>query len=594
MSISKKRSAAIAALFAAALFTAAFGIRHFNQSENRRFEQYTHELFCQEVSGNTLSLHYTLKNPADYGIKNVPVSLGTCTSDSDAMCASIENALALLHSFDRNKLSEENQLTYDILGDYYASAFELAPYSLYEEPLAPLTGTQAQLPVILSEYQFHSISDVNTYLELLTKVPGYFRSILDFEKARADSGIFMSESALNDLLEECQAFTSLGEGNYLCSSFDERLDALNTKFKDNKKINLKKYKKKHLSYIKKYVFPAYNELAEGLNSLRSDCSGKLPSGGLCSLPDGRRYYESLTASETGSSRSIPKLQELTRRQILTDLGDMQAALSKTGVPDEDAKSADTSSSDLFSSQGIILKDSNPVSILSLLEEKMKGTFPECPEVDVQVKYVQKSLEEYLSPAFYMIPAIDNTQENVIYINAGHIPDDLSLFTTLAHEGYPGHLYQNVYYMNQNPDPIRCLLGYGGYTEGWATYSEMLSYYFAPIPKENATIMQKNTSILLGLYALADMGIHYDGWTLSDTVEFFSDYGISNADTVRGIYSLIVSDPANYLKYYIGYLEFLELKKYALKIWGDNFTQERFHKVILETGPAPFKILRSQM
>lgn len=594
MSISKKRSAVIAALFAAALFTAAFGIRHFNQSENKRFEQYTHELFCQEVSGNTISLHYTLKNPADYGIENVPVSLGTCTSDSDAMCASIENALALLHSFDRNKLSDENQLTYDVLGDYYASAFELAPYSLYEEPLSPLTGTQSQLPVILSEYQFHSISDVDTYLELLKKVPDYFRSILDFEKARADSGIFMSESALDDLIKECLAFISLRDENYLCTSFNERLDSLNAKLKENKKINLKKYKKKHLTYIKKYVFPAYIELSEGLDSLRGDCNGKIPSGGLCSLPDGRRYYEFLAASETGSSRSIPKLQELTRRQILTDLGDMQAALSKTGVLDKDAKSADTSSSDLFSSQGIILEDSNPVSILSLLEEKMKGTFPEPPEVNVQIKYVQKSLEEYLSPAFYMIPAIDNAQENVIYINAGHIPDDLSLFTTLAHEGYPGHLYQNVYYMSQNPDPIRCLLGYGGYTEGWATYSEMLSYYFAPIPKENSTIMQKNTSILLGLYALADMGIHYDGWTLSDTTEFFSDYGISNADTVRGIYSLIISDPANYLKYYIGYLEFLELKKYALKIWGEDFTQERFHKIILETGPAPFKIIRSQM
>ena len=594
MSILKKRSAIIAALFAAALFTAVFGIRHFNQSENKRFEQYTHELFCQEVSGNTISLHYTLKNPADYGIENVPVSLGTCTSDSDAMCASIENALALLHSFNRNKLSAENQLTYDVLGDYYASAFDLAPYSLYEEPLSPLTGTQSQLPVILSEYQFHSISDVDTYLKLLKKVPGYFRSILAFEKARADSGIFMSESALDSLIEECQAFVGLGDENYLCSSFNERLESLNAELKDGEKINLKTYKKKHLKYIKKYVFPAYNELSAGLDSLRGDCSGKIPAGGLCTLPDGRRYYESLAASETGSSRSIPKLQELTRRQILTDLGDMQAALSKTGVPAKDAKSADTSSSDLFSSQGVILEDSNPVSILTLLEEKMEGSFPAPPEADVQIKYVQKSLEEYLSPAFYMIPAIDNVQDNVIYINAGHIPDDLSLFTTLAHEGYPGHLYQNVYYMSQDPDPIRCLLGYGGYTEGWATYSEMMSYYFAPIPKENAAVMQKNTSILLGLYALADMGIHYDGWTLADTTEFFSDYGISNADTVRGIYDLIISDPANYLKYYIGYLEFLELKKYALKIWGEDFSQERFHKIILETGPAPFKILRAQM
>lgn len=225
---------------------------------------------------------------------------------------------------------------------------------------------------------------------------------------------------------------------------------------------------------------------------------------------------------------------------------------------------------------------------------MEGIFPEPPDADVQIKYVQKSLEEYLSPAFYMIPAIDNTQNNVIYINAGHIPDDLSLFTTLAHEGYPGHLYQNVYYMNQNPDPIRCLLGYGGYTEGWATYSEMMSYYFAPVPKENAVIMQKNTSILLGLYALADMGIHYDGWDLSDTIDFFSNYGITGSDTVSEIYNLIISDPANYLKYYIGYLEFLELKKYAIKEWGDDFTQERFHRIVLETGPAPFKILRRQI
>ena len=225
---------------------------------------------------------------------------------------------------------------------------------------------------------------------------------------------------------------------------------------------------------------------------------------------------------------------------------------------------------------------------------MQGDFPEPPAVDVQVKYVQKSLEEYLSPAFYMIPALDNTENNVIYINAGHIPDDLSLFTTLAHEGYPGHLYQNVYYMNQSPDPIRCLLDYGGYTEGWATYSEMLSYYYAPIEKEDATIMQKNTSILLGLYALADMGIHYDGWTLAETIDFFSDYGISDSAAISEIYQLIASNPANYLKYYIGYLEFLELKKYAIEKWGSDFSQERFHRTVLETGPAPFAILRKQV
>ena len=152
------------------------------------------------------------------------------------------------------------------------------------------------------------------------------------------------------------------------------------------------------------------------------------------------------------------------------------------------------------------------------------------------------MEDYLSPAFYMIPAIDNTSENVIYINNGHLTDNLSLFTTLAHEGYPGHLYQNVYYASLHADPIRCVLNYGGYTEGWATYSEMMSYYFSTLTKEQATLFQRNSSVILGLYALADMGIHYDGWKLADAAAFFHTYGITDDATIEDIYDLIIADP----------------------------------------------------
>ena len=204
------------------------------------------------------------------------------------------------------------------------------------------------------------------------------------------------------------------------------------------------------------------------------------------------------------------------------------------------------------------------------------------------------MEEYLSPAFYMIPAMDNTSDNVIYINEGHMPDDLSLFTTLAHEGYPGHLYQTIYFASTDPAPIRSLLSCGGYIEGWATYSEMLSYYYAPISKELAGLMQHNASVILGLYALTDMGIHYDGWSLLDTVAFFQGYGITDTATIEDIYNLIIADPGNYLKYYIGYVEFLELKKDAIEAWGEDFTQKRFHKAVLDIGPAPFEILRNQL
>ena len=577
--MSKKRSAIIASLFLAAIFLSVGVFRHFHQDEDQRFENYTRSLFCQEVSGSTITLHYTLKDPSAYGIKDTPVTYGACSTDTSAICASVENALALLQSYDRKELSSKNKLTYDVLDDYLSSSVKEAKFSLYDEPLAPLTGTQSQLPVLLSEYQFYDVSDVDTYLKLLSKTPEYFQSIIEFEKAKSEAGLFMASYSADDIMKECQAFIDMGDENYLYSSFEERLKSLKLTAEEQAS-----YIEKNASAIKESIFPSYSLLKNGLAALRT--SGK-NNNGLCYLPKGREYYENVVASETGSSRTIPQLQQLTQAQMLDDLKAMQTVLAAS-------TQGSSISSDVFKTQGTILEDSNPASILADLEGRLKDSFPAPPEVSTQIKYVQKSMEEYLSPAFYMVPAIDSTKNNVIYINQGHMPDDISLFTTLAHEGYPGHLYQTVYYASQKPDPIRNLLNYGGYTEGWATYSEMMSYYYTPLTKEQATLMQKNTSVILGLYALADMGIHYDGWTLLDTVSFFRGYGITDTNTIEDIYDLIIADPANYLKYYIGYVEFLELKKDAMDKWGDGFTQKRFHKAVLDVGPASFDVIRKHI
>ncbi len=555
---------------------------HLQPTTDQAFSKYTSALFRQEISGNTITLHYTLKNPSSYGIQKIPITYGQCITDPELVRTSIENEQHKLHSYNKNSLSSKNQLTYDVLNDYLESASDLAPYTLYDEPFAPLTGTQSQLPVILSEYRFYHTSDVDHYLKLLTKTPEYFRSLLNFEQTKAEAGLFMASYTANSIIKECQDFINLKESNYLYSSFVSRLDELaSSKETSLTDAQRKSYTEINSSYIQKYIFPAYGQLITGLTTLRD--SGK-NNNGLCYLPNGRTYYEYLVKSETGSSRSITQLQELTNAQILSDLTVMQRILS-------DNSSGTSPTSDIFSSQGTKLGNTAPEKILSTLSGKITKTFPPCPKIHTQVKYVQKSMEEYLSPAFYMIPAIDNTSENVIYINNGHIADNLSLFTTLAHEGYPGHLYQNVYYTSLDPDPIRCVLNYGGYTEGWATYSEMLSYYFSSLSKEQATLFQRNASVILGLYALADMGIHYDGWKLADATEFFRTYGISDAGTIEDIYDLIIADPANYLKYYIGYLEFLELKKDAMEKWGDKFSQIRFHKAVLDVGPASFDVIR---
>ena len=531
----KKRTLGILLTFSILLLLGTFfySQHHTSQTEDQRFENYTDQLFRQELSENTLSLHYTLKNPTTYNIVNPSVSLGAYQTDSSNLSASLENSLSLLHSYDKTKLSKRNQATYEILENHLSYSLKSSQYLLYEEPLASLTGAQAQLPILLSEYQFYTKQDVDTYLALLAETPEYFASILDFEEEKAKHGLFMSKPQADAIIDECETFINLQNNNFLYSSFEQRLQTLNLPKKEKDA-----YVEKNVDSIKQYVYPAYEQLMQGLHELKNSGTN---SGGLCHLPEGDKYYELLTAIETGSSRSIPELQELTKKHIAEDLASIQKTLSSLSTE------TPSPSSDLFKSQGVVLEDSNPASILSSLRGNLSGHFPAPPNVNVQIKYVSQEMQNFLSPAFYLSPALDNTEENIIYINNGHISDDLSLYTTLAHEGYPGHLYQTTYFASKNPSPIRHLLDCGGYTEGWATYSEMLSYYFAPIKKTQATLMQKNSSILLGLYALADMGIHYDGWSLLDTTTFFRGYGITDTKAIEEIYQLILSDPANYLK-----------------------------------------------
>ena len=543
------------------------------KDQNEKFEGYTQEIFCSEVSSNTINLHYTLKNPEDYGITDHEVSLGSFESDPDMIKASAENMRQSLQGFSYEGLDLQNRITFDIL-EYQAKAAEKnADYLLYEEPLGLVSGVQTQFPVVLSEYRFYDRQDVETYLELLEMTGEYFDSLVKFEREKADAGLFMADHALDTVLEQCRAFLDMGDGNYLYSTFADRIGDVKELTKEEKSD----YIQDNALAVSDYVFPAYEKLISSMEELRG--SG-VNEGGLVNLPDGKEYYELVVQQSTGSDRTVEEMEDLTRRQITDDLEAMEQVL---GITAEEAQQAAAS-----------MAQDSAGFILSKLQEGIKEAFPEAPDTALEVKYVPEQMEEHLSPAFYMIPAIDNTEENVIYINRAHMNDDLTLFTTLAHEGYPGHLYQTIYYENTDPAPIRSVMDFGGYVEGWATYAEMGSYYLTPLSKEQAVLLQKNSSIILGLYALADMGIHYEGWSRMDTVSFFSNYGITDAETIGRIYDLIIGSPGNYLKYYIGYVEFLELKKDWAEEKGAGSSQKEFHEAVLEVGPAPFDIVEKYM
>lgn len=533
--------------------------------QNRQFRQFTKQLFCQELSSNTISLHYTLKNPKEYDIRENEVTFGTFPTDNKNLLAAVENLEEVLKTFDYNKLSVENSLTYDVLKCYLNMTERDAEYILYDEPMGLVSGVQTQLPVILSEYPFYEQSDVDTYLQLMKTTPEYFASLLKFEQKKSKAGLFMSDKMAEQVIEQCKAFRDMGENNYLYSTFAERVWTV-TSLSDKQKSD---YIQKNARMMKAYVLPAYDNLICTIEKLKG--SGKNEQG-LCYLPKGKDYYEQVVEASTGSTRSVEEIRDMTRRQMTEDLEAMERVMK---ISEKEVNAS---------------IPQNPTSILQDLQTKITISFPELPDTTYEVKYVPKAMQEHLSPAFYMIPAIDAYNENVIYVNEAQIGNTMTLFTTLAHEGYPGHLYQTVYFANTNPDPIRTILNFGGYVEGWATYAEMCSYYLAPLTKDQATLLQKNSSIVLGLYTLADIGIHYDGWSREDAIAFYKKYGIGDEDNINRIYDLILGSPGNYLKYYVGYVEFLELKKDWVKEYGSQASQKEFHKAVLDVGPAPFKVV----
>ena len=572
------------------------------EETNLAFEKFTNELFCQETASNTVNLHYTLRNPEEFGIREAPVTFGTFETDENRKLASVENIRRAMEEFDPEKLSVTNRLTFDVMDYYMDRLKENAEFTLYEEPLGLVSGIHTQLPVLLSEYQFYDREDVDIYLELMKMTPEYFQSLIAFEQAKSDAGLFMSDTASMQVIEQCKVFMNMGESNYLITTFVDRIGQVRGLSEKEKSI----YIQRNALMLTSYVLPAYSSLSAAVQSLMGT---GVNDQGLCYFPEGKEYYEQVVKVSTGSERSVSEMKDLTKRQIVEDLEAMERAL---GITEDDRmknvvpKGSDTQDGNVSQEAAALIGNpeeaheaaamdtANPISILNGLKKEIAKTFPTAPDTTVSVKYVPEALQGNLSPAFYMIPAIDSYEENVIYVNQAHMGNPLTLFTTLAHEGFPGHLYQNVYYAATDPDPARSMFNTGGYVEGWATYAEMCSYYLAPITKEQATILQKNSSIILGLYTLADIGIHYDGWSRVDALAFFSNYGIQDVNTVNRIYDLVLGSPGNYAKYYIGYVEFLELKKEYAAEKGTEFSQKKFHKDVLMTGPAPFELVERYM
>lgn len=553
-------------------------------SENSRFQTFTEKLFRSEVCSNTLTLHYTLSHPEKKGIRKPEATLGTALSDpakTTSLCQEYEKELK---SFAYSRLSEENQLTCDMLLLYFHTRASLGKNSALDEPLGPGLGVQAQLPILLAEYTFRTKEDISDYLKLLSTVRPYFQSIIKLEKQKSQSGLFMSDTTLDRILKQCHSFVANPDSNYMDDIFAQKLKAFsNPAFSSEDQKKLCTY---HHKLILTEVIPAYQELADSLESLRG--TGK-SSRGLAFFEGGREYYLYLLQSQTGTYVPVGQIEKRLSAQLLSDYREISSLL------EQNSSLIDR----LNQCSGELTL--TPTQMLEKLPELMKKDFPELKDATYELRTVHPSMKKFLSPAFYLTPPVDTRTPNVIYINDSGRTSSLELFGTLAHEGFPGHLYQTVSFAENNPSDIRYLVTSSGYVEGWATYVESYGYEYAaslmkdPDSAKNAVrLAWLNRSMNLCIYSLIDIGIHYRGWDAARTAVFLKAFGINNASTAAEIYQYIVETPGNYLKYYWGYLNFLDLKTVCQKRLGDDFDLKEFHRRILDIGPVQFPVLEKYM
>lgn len=575
------------------------GLTFFITHKKSPFQDFCKTLFTEQLQKDTLSLHYTLADPGRFDIDEHNTVLPLYSRENAlSEYQNTQEQLKQLHSFSTEELSPAERYTHSLLEKALSQELKGKQFFYLQEVFSPSGGTQLQFPILMAEYPFRCKKDIENYLELLKLTPSYFSALCQFEQEKFAKGLGMANYSLEKVTRQCEnIITSKSLENnehFLITTFSERLlDAVGKKIITKKEASA--YAAQNRQYLASYFLPAYQDLASFLSSNYG--MGKNEAG-LAFFTEGNAYYEWLFSTTTGSDIAVAEVYQILIKDYLASMNKLRQDLISF------QKTNTLTNKDLayFPLQ-------SPEEMLSHLQKKMSGDFPAISFADTavssaEIKTVTPALEPFTAPAYYLLPPIDDNSQNSIYINESSVPNGLSLYTTLAHEGYPGHLYQTVFYQNYQKDekipPLRSLMHYGGYVEGWALYTEFLSYSYAAdllcetTGKEDYRLLydiyatERKSS--LALLSLLDIGIHYYKMDFDRTKELLAAHGITSEESAREIYEYIIEEPCNYPKYYWGYQEILSLKESARKQMGTYYSDYAFHQFFLECGPSDYTTL----
>ena len=556
----------------------------FASKDNEEFNKFLDDYFKEAVTADTLSYNYLVKDGSKFGVEPPVATVGDADLSVEAFAEAKEHnqkKLDELHKFKDAKLTETQYIDYLWLESNLEDDVYTYEHRNFYEPFSYMRGFQGNIGTNLTHYRFDDKKDVEDYITILGQIPGYVQAMIDFENEKAASGYMMSDENIDAVIEQCDEFlANEGAEHFLITCFNDNIDKLDF-LTDAEKED---YKKKDAEAVKKYILPTFHNIKDSMAKLKG--TGKNNTGLYGYGDEGVEYYKHLLKVYTGSEKTpeeMIKTLETRQKKAVSAMG-----VIVTVKPDAYTYFADNYAT-LFDAE----KEKEPREMIDDLMNNYMAQYPRINKINYDVAYLPKSLEEVMGStlAYYMSPAIDDQEHNIIRVNGKNTD---TLWNTLAHEGCPGHMYQNAYYMSTNPHPVRSLGNELGYMEGWAVYSSYEAMYLydfggSEYKKELGKLSVFNESLGYLVYGRIDLGVNYEGWTVDDVANYMTTSGFGS-DGAAEIFKIVKGDPAVYLSYSMGYYEMLEQREKAEDYLGDKFDPIAFHKVVLDAGPVKYDIL----
>lgn len=538
------------------------------------FEEYTQEFVQYYYSETDFGINFDFEHPEEYGItRGIYEFSGFTKDDYTLYMDALKEEISFLKSFNYKNLTEEEQWTYDLILDYLEREYALKDFFYQDMKMfGSFTGMNSNVPLLMDEFTFNDKQDVDSYINLLKTLKVAYESYLEIELERQEKGFGLPQYAIDGIIEQCDTILAT-EDYFLENSFNEKIDAVDFLSVEEKE----EYKLLNKEHLYGDYYEAFQLLKDGLAVIDAT---KYNEMGLIHQKDGLDYYRALIKNQIGIDTHPKDLVKYLNNKIYEVIEEYMDMYTVYG-------------DSLFDTYTYLDGVDNVNDAIDYLYEEIQEDFPYVEKSDVDVKEVDDSMKENFSPAAYLVTKYDTpvTSREVILVN-GEYSD--SSFTTYAHEGYPGHLYQTVYYKSLGLNMVNYLLSNTGYSEGWAVYTEQHSLKYSDLPTEVQEFEVVNNKLYYSVMALAELKVHYEGFTKAEFFTFITDYYGVDRETSDEIYETILELPCYYLYYFMSYLLIDDFKTEMMESYGDSFTDYQFHEFMLNHGNGSLGLIEERL